>query len=214
MTRRSSKPLPSQLQLSYATVNAPGLLDYPRKDTNLLNNKRQENGVIVEPSLAIDAVVVEPTPRRDNEKLAIGKQRSSDTTESSNSAAGDWASQATSATMSKMPLSPSTQGTSIMSQDSVEKNNAAGQTPTGTSPSNKNIEAPSVEMGMGTTTDALLEGKGLIMETVRNLKKKPSRFRMNGLNFWKKSKSASPPMPVGAAREWNRLGPGSEEGGQ
>jgi len=214
MTRRSSKLLPSQLQLSYATVSAPGLLDCPSKDTNLLNNERQQIGMIVEPSLVVDAVVVEPTPRRDNEKLTTGKQRSSDTTEGSNSAAGDWASQATSATTSKMPLSPSTQGTSIMSQDSVEKNNAAGQTPTGASPSNKNIEAPSVEIGMGTTTDAQLEGKGLIMETVRNLTKKPSRFRMNGLSFWKKSKSASPPMPVSAARERNGLGTGSEEGGQ
>jgi 3',5'-cyclic-nucleotide phosphodiesterase len=38
------------------------------------------------------------------------------------------------------------------------------------------------------------DSKGMmVMERVKNLKKKPSRFRMN---FWKRSKSASPPVPV------------------
>ena len=101
------------------------------------------------------------------------KQRSSDGTEVST----DWTSQATSATTSKMPLSPSTQGTSIMSQESLEKSLGSHQTPTG---------------------EGSIEGKGNSMVTVgmekmRSLRKKPSRFRMN---FWKRSKSASPPMPV------------------
>jgi 3',5'-cyclic-nucleotide phosphodiesterase len=34
------------------------------------------------------------------------------------------------------------------------------------------------------------------VEKARNLKKKPSRFRMN---FWKRSKSASPPVPGGSS---------------
>jgi len=42
-----------------------------------------------------------------------------------------------------------------------------------------------------------------VTEKFGKLKKKPSRFRMN---FWKRSKSASPPMPVGGARV------GSEDG--
>jgi 3',5'-cyclic-nucleotide phosphodiesterase len=38
------------------------------------------------------------------------------------------------------------------------------------------------------------DGKGIVvMEQVKILKKKPSRFRMN---FWKRSKTASPPVPV------------------
>src|SRR5690606_4212000 len=55
--------------------------------------------------------------------LSIGKQRCSETTDGSNSApySGDWTSQATSATTGKMPLSPSTQGTSIGSRDSLER---------------------------------------------------------------------------------------------
>ncbi|SPO02727.1 uncharacterized protein DNG_05402 [Cephalotrichum gorgonifer] len=51
-----------------------------------------------------------------------GKQRCSETTDGSNSApySGDWTSQATSATTGKMPLSPSTQGTSIGSRESLD----------------------------------------------------------------------------------------------
>jgi 3',5'-cyclic-nucleotide phosphodiesterase len=99
-------------------------------------------------------------------------QRSSDGTEGST----DWTSQVTSATTSKMPLSPSTQGTSIMSQESLEKSTGIYRTLTG---------------------EETIEGKGnmviLGMGKMRSLRKKPSRFRMN---FWKRSKSASPPMPV------------------
>lgn len=39
------------------------------------------------------------------------------------------------------------------------------------------------------------DGKGIVMEKVRNLRKRPSRFRMN-MKFWGRSKSASPPVPV------------------
>jgi 3',5'-cyclic-nucleotide phosphodiesterase len=237
-SRRSSKP--SQLQLSYATASAPGLVDHPSQDPHLAN------GISVQPSLVTDAVVAPPVPRQNEnenhgerqtgiqggiysqdwmsqtsmtttlvkdrdegeirrprsydrntasysqdgdwmsqatiaatskiaemkEKEEV-KQRSSDGTEVST----DWTSQATSATTSKMPLSPSTQGTSIMSQESLEKSLGCHQTPTG---------------------EGSIEGKGNSMVTVgmekmRSLRKKPSRFRMN---FWKRSKSASPPMPV------------------
>jgi 3',5'-cyclic-nucleotide phosphodiesterase len=50
--------------------------------------------------------------------------------------------------------------------------------------------------------------KGIVvMEKVRNLRKKPSRFRMN---FWKRSKSASPPMPVGGTS--TRRGASDDDG--
>ncbi|CRK30412.1 hypothetical protein BN1708_000942, partial [Verticillium longisporum] len=51
------------------------------------------------------------------------KQRCSETTDGSAAGhvSGDWASQATSATTGKMPLSPSTQGTSIVSKESAER---------------------------------------------------------------------------------------------
>lgn len=184
-----SKPA---LQLSYATASAPGLLDKPSEAAEYFpNGEVHVNGLDLKPSLVTDAVIA-PVP--DEEKPQSGdKQRSSDGTEASGSATGDWASQATSATTSKMPISPSTQGTSIMSQESSEK----GLTPTGGSP----LASKSGQASRATTNasdESHSDGKGaMVMEKVRNLKKKPSRFRMQGLNVfsWKRSKSASPPVP-------------------
>jgi len=209
MVPESSSRRPSKLQLSYATNSAPGLLDHPSEDADVIEEEEhQVNGVQVQPSLVTDAVVVDPpTPSDEQNPRNENKQRSSDTTESAISASGDWTSQATSATTSKMPLSPSTQATSIMSEDSVEK----GLTPTAASPvaGNNSQLTNSTGSTLGkndevTQTDETPkdgnDGKGVLMETVRNLKKKPSRFRMNSLNFWKRSKSSSPPMPVGGRR--------------
>jgi 3',5'-cyclic-nucleotide phosphodiesterase len=145
--------------------------------------------------LVTDAVVVPPAIKTSE------KQRSSDTT---NASAENWAEEATSATSGKMPLSPSTQGTSIMSDDSVEKSS----TPTAGSPlASRSREDEGNEEVRGRKE----EGKGVLMETVRNLRKKPSRFRMNSLNFWRRSKSASPPIPTGL--EGGRRGVGSEDEG-
>jgi 3',5'-cyclic-nucleotide phosphodiesterase len=216
-SRRSSKP--SQLQLSYATVSAPGLLDHPSQDSNtvILNGEHHTNGVEVKPSLVTDAVIVPPSPKESRKTHPTSdKQRSSDTTEGSNSATGDWASQATSATTNKMPFSPSTQGTSITSEDSMEKGTAtADQTPTGASPLASAVSQTSITTGSvdgGSYASTPPETKGMpLMETVRNLKKKPSRFRMNSLNFWKRSKSLSPPMP-NRDRNFGPVG-GSEDDG-
>jgi 3',5'-cyclic-nucleotide phosphodiesterase len=201
-SRRSSKP--SQLQLSYATVSAPELLDHPSQDADhiVLNGEHHVNGVDVRPSLVTDAVIVPSSPKEQPRKThpTADKQRSSDTTEGSNSATGDWQSQATSATTNKMPLSPSTQGTSITSEDSMDKGTgAAGATPTCASPlasaeSQNSTTTGSVEGGSHSSTPPETKGT-VLMETVRNLKKRPSRFRMNSLNFWKRSKSSSPPVP-------------------
>jgi 3',5'-cyclic-nucleotide phosphodiesterase len=199
-SRRLSKP--SQLQLSYATASAPGLLDHPSQDPNavVLNGDHHLNGVEVKASLVTDAVVVPSSPKEPRKTHSTSdKQRSSDTTEGSNSATGDWASQATSATTNKMPLSPSTQGTSITSEDSMEKATGADQTPIAVSPlasadSHTSTTKGSMEGGSHTSTTPETKGTAL-RETVRNLKKKPSRFRMNSLHFWKRSKSSSPPVP-------------------
>lgn len=200
-SRRSSKP--SQLQLSFATASAPSLLDHPSQDAALA-----QNGILVTPSLVADPVVVDPPTPQEPKAQESDKQRSSDGTEGSNSAAGDWTSQATSATTGKMPLSPSTQGTSIMSDsDSIEKGNTSQiLTPTGTPRGHgRSSSKDSTTQGSKSEADGE-ENKGVpstVPEKVGKLKKKPSRFRMN---FWKRSKSASPPMPVGGARV------GSEDG--
>ena len=205
-SRRSSKP--SQLQLSYATASAPGLLDHPSRDPHLVTGEPDFNGMSVHSSLVTDAVIVDPPTSTSREmkpttfsketkpKDEEQKQRSSDGTEASSSAAGDWTSQATSATTSKMPLSPSTQGTSIMSQESVEKSATRSDvTPKGGSPNQSQSSTASQHIGTGDEIrDSRGDGKSMVIEKVRNLKKRPSRFRMN---FWKRSKSASPPIPVG-----------------
>lgn len=81
-----------------------------------------------------------------------------------------------------------------MSSDSLEKLNQ--QTPTRRSPCSRS------DGGSPALTDDSPEqrgrddGKGVVMEKVRNLRKRPSRFRMN-MKFWGRSKSASPPVPSG-----------------
>ncbi|EPE30036.1 HD-domain/PDEase-like protein [Glarea lozoyensis ATCC 20868] len=202
---QDSTSQPSQLQLSFATASAPGLLDHPSLDANALPNGHHVNGLSVMPSLVTDAVVVDPPlpcperrqvsekPRSPEKQESSEKQRSSDGTEAGSSAAGDWASQATSATTSKMPLSPSTQGTSITSQESAEKNTLS-QTPT-QSPSGFRAGGSS-SVSNETQTTATEESKGgAMMEKVKSLRKKPSRFRMDKLMIWRRSKSASPPVP-------------------
>jgi 3',5'-cyclic-nucleotide phosphodiesterase len=166
---------PTQLQLSFATASAPRNLDHPAE--HLPNGDFHINGIDVKPSLVTDPVVA-PSESSSSKP----QQRSSDGTEASSPAAGDWASQATSVTTSKMPLSPSTQGTSIMSRESNEDKRP---TPTGGS--------LLASTSAGTTNASEESQKGAVVEKVRNLKKKPSRFRIDKLNFWKRSKSASPP---------------------
>ncbi|KAI9646141.1 3',5'-cyclic-nucleotide phosphodiesterase [Ciborinia camelliae] len=196
--RRSSKL--SQIHLSYATGSAPGLLDYPIQDVEILaNGDRRVNGVHVQPSLSTEVVVVNPpTPR---ESTHPHNQRSSETTtEGSNSgSAGEWSAGVTTNNIS--PLSPSTQATSFASDDS---NNDRAVTPTGASPLvNSTSHSP---MGYDRSSHSTNDGSNMpeggsdykvLAETGRNLKKKPSRFRMNGLHFWKR-KNGNPPVPTGS----------------
>lgn len=204
---------------SIATANGYGVQDQKDKATEIIaNGKAKEEGTAprasgfmlpsgwdgnggppIPSSVFAEQVVLPREPEQVPKAESSDKQRSSDGTEGSSSATGDWASQATSATTPKMPLSPSTRGTSVTSRDSNEKT-SFGQTPTG-SPSGggyrpRSLVAPDAGE-YHNTSDQQLEGKGvMVMEKVRSLRKKPSRFRMEKLNFWKRSKSASPPVPV------------------
>lgn len=194
---RSSKPPPSHLHLSSATTCAPGCPDDPDHDHQFPGrNGCQVNGVGMLSSLLTDPVVIDP-PTPHAETIVPEQQRTSDTTEGGSSAAGDWGSQATSATTGKMPLSPSTQGTSIMSHDSDNgTKSAASQTPTMATPSASNESQNSSSTAGRESAEAPLEGKDLSSEAVKRVKRKPSRFRINSLHFWKKTKSPSPPMPT------------------
>lgn len=217
--RRSSKPTPSQLQLSYATVSAPGLLDHPSQAAETHEFVKKCNGVPVGHSLVTDAVMRDQaTPTPPSESKHHGVQRTSDTTDVSNSAPGshDWASQATSATTSKIPLSPSTRGTSIMSNESTDRPTTVSplaQTNHNTSPTRTNTTAsqscPTLpatsEHTMATTaTDSGMDNKNgsgvTIIETMRSLARKSSRSRFR-MSFWKKKTGApgagAPPVPTG-----------------
>ncbi|KAI0448937.1 hypothetical protein F5B21DRAFT_77950 [Xylaria acuta] len=126
----------------------------------------------------------------------IGKQRSSDTTEGSNSApcSGDWQSQATSATTGKMPLSPSTQGTSIVSQDSSERPSSDPTTAV-TAPDSSRTTTP---IAVVDSTHASEEESNGTLKPDGTLKKKTSRFRMNVSTFFRRNKSAGSPAPSGS----------------
>ncbi|KAH8165066.1 hypothetical protein CIB48_g3202 [Xylaria polymorpha] len=125
-----------------------------------------------------------------------GKQRSSDTTEGSNSApcSGDWQSQATSATTGKMPLSPSTQGTSIVSQDSSERPSSDPTTAV-TAPDSSRTTTPIAAVD---STHASEEESNGTLKPDGTLKKKTSRFRMNVSTFFRRNKSAGSPAPPGS----------------
>lgn len=215
---RSSKPTPAQLQLSHATSSAPGLLDHPSQSQEL-NHK--PNGISIGHSLVTDATVQDPpTPTaRPESKHHHGHQRTSETTDGSNSAPGshDWASQATSATTSKIPLSPSTRGTSITSNDSTERPtaNSSLTQPNTASPARTNTTASQSCPALPATSDHTTattttvgsvadtkNGAGVtIIEQMKTLARKSSRSRFK-LNFWKKKTGASgsrqspPPIPT------------------
>ncbi|KAF8847063.1 HD-domain/PDEase-like protein [Acephala macrosclerotiorum] len=216
-SKRTVKP--SQLQLSFATASAPGLLDHPSQDNQVLLNGTHINGFSVQPSLVTDAVVVDPpTPLEPKSQSPEGKR-----TECSSEGTENGSSSATSATTGKMPLSPSTKGTSIMSDsESLSKDAFQVLTPTASpnrtstpnrltrsSPCPSSSPTPSpresryrdkgeCSSAVGEDGKEKEENKGMmVIDRVKTLKKKPSRFRMN---FWKRSKSSSPPMPVGGSR--------------
>jgi 3',5'-cyclic-nucleotide phosphodiesterase len=79
----------------------------------------------------------------------------------------------------------------MSSSSSVEKS-----TPTRRSPENEEVVNRDVK-GM------------VVLEKFKGVKKRPSRFRMN-MNFWKRSKSAGPPV---SAQRGAVVGTGSEDDG-
>ncbi|KAJ3514672.1 hypothetical protein NM208_g15040 [Fusarium decemcellulare] len=134
----------------------------------------------------------------DGKSMPSAKQRSSETTEGSVSGAcsGDWASQATSATTGKMPMSPSTRGTSIVSGDSTE--HATG-IPT------INVDSASLKESSGTIyhdnsmmddetrSNASTTGGSIGKAEGKSLRKKTSRFRMKDFPFFRRHKSSNSP---------------------
>ncbi|PSS03759.1 hypothetical protein BD289DRAFT_457638 [Coniella lustricola] len=115
-------------------------------------------------------------------------QRSSAATEGSTFAHtnGDYAS---SATTGRMPLSPSTQGTSVVSQESIERPRS-NPIPTISAPdSAKDMTEPKTN---GQPIFEVETASSLNSAQEKSIKKRPSRFRMNAFQFFRRHKSQEP----------------------
>ncbi|OAA58391.1 3'5'-cyclic nucleotide phosphodiesterase, catalytic domain protein [Niveomyces insectorum RCEF 264] len=157
----------------------------------------------------VDFAASNPFDINDARPFAPTKQRVSEATDGSTSvpSGGDCASQATSATTGKMPLSPSTQGTSIISRDSLDRSSGLPSAPAVTvipdEPTKTYLDPPvtsqlSQEDGSSLSSGGHSNGAGN-NKTMREgplLKKKSSRFRMNAFTFLRRHLSPSPPLPT------------------
>lgn len=120
--------------------------------------------------------------------LGPNKQRCSETTEGSSFAHinGDCAS---SATTGRMPLSPSTQGTSVVSQESIERPRS-NPIPTISAPdSAKSLTEPKIN---GQSVFEMESASSVNSSHEKSIKKRPSRFRMNAFQFFRRHKSPGP----------------------
>ncbi|KAK3357062.1 hypothetical protein B0T25DRAFT_145753 [Lasiosphaeria hispida] len=98
------------------------LAQRPSEGPEMSTAYRETNGMTTTFDAVADFARSDPFNINNDKHQGPTKQRCSETTEGSSAPySGDWASQATSATTGKMPLSPSTQGTSIISRDSLDR---------------------------------------------------------------------------------------------
>ncbi|KAI6091089.1 HD-domain/PDEase-like protein [Hypoxylon rubiginosum] len=179
---------------------------------------KEMNGVSIGFDSVADFAASDPFNINETENRVVGhngKQRCSETTDGSNSVPpGDWQSQATSATTGKMPLSPSTQGTSIVSQESIEPSCSLPVT-TVTAPDCQGLATDccgtasdcrgnqSDCRGMAPTesfesVNSEDDSNGNTLKPEKSLKKKTSRFRMNVTTFFRRNKGASSPSSIGS----------------
>ncbi|CRK30413.1 hypothetical protein BN1708_000943, partial [Verticillium longisporum] len=119
------------------------------------------------------------------------KQRCSETTDGSAAGhvSGDWASQATSATTGKMPLSPSTQGTSIVSKESAERRVSIPVIAEPKDPYDSKTESLLHTQESNGSNGSIGKADG-----AKVLRKKTSRFRMNNFPFFRRNRGASPSL--------------------
>ena len=136
--------------------------------------------------------------------MSGSRQRCSETTETTEGSASaayaaDWQSQGTTATTGKMAVSPSTQGTSIVSNDSTERRTGPNLAP----PSSSSFGSPdTIHRDYGAPFDEGLggvrhvgSGSTLDRSDGKALKKRPSRFRMKDFPFFRRNKAPSPTPP-------------------
>lgn len=124
--------------------------------------------------------------KTDDDLTLMGKHRCSETTEGSTSAgvAGDWASQGTSAT-GKMPMSPSTKGTSVVSKESADRPTSAP------GPDRRERLAVGKDHEAVTDEHSTSTGGSLGKAEGKALRKKSSRFRMKDFPFFRRHKGSN-----------------------
>lgn len=216
--RDASTPSPMTIKNSDAKGPLPQVADTVDKPSHipvLPAEYKEINGIITSFDSVADFARSDPFNVNSLKHQGSTKQRGSEATEGGSvPCSGDWASQATSATTGKMPLSPSTQGTSIISRDSLDRPTSVPVT-TITAPESATTTAESVKSQADFPADTHFaatnaheavgtNGNGVVPVTppevegdnIKSLKKKPSRFRINALPFFRRHKSPSPPVPT------------------
>ncbi|KAI1078422.1 HD-domain/PDEase-like protein [Whalleya microplaca] len=171
--------------------------DQPSHIPNIPGLYKEINGISPGFDSMADFTASDPFNVNDHDNRFIGhngKQRSSETTDGSNSVPpGDWQSQATSATTGKMPISPSTQGTSIVSQESIER--GAVPPTAATAPDPFGVVTP---IAGHEPVNSEEDSNGNTLRPDNTLKKKTSRFRMNVSGFFRRNKGAGSPVSGGS----------------
>lgn len=208
---------PTETSMSFSTTEErPTKVSCKPPHVSALPHKYQEvNGITTSFDAVADFAASDPFGMHDTRPPTSRKQRCSEATEGSASApgAGDWASQATSATTGKMPLSPSTQGTSIISQESLDRPPSVpvptvevpeyDHEPLGSHPPESRLDKTHSDSRLGTSPSSMYAEEDSSTSPnakqsveARTLKKKPSRFRMNAFPFFRRHRGASPPIPA------------------
>ncbi|KAK1990120.1 3'5'-cyclic nucleotide phosphodiesterase [Colletotrichum falcatum] len=201
-------PADESLQRANQGLAAPELAS-STKTSSLASDAREDfkevNGILTSFDSVADFAASDPFRCRDrassspdNHHGHNGKQRCSETTDGSTTGpyTGDWASQATSATTGKMPLSPSTQGTSIVSRESTE--HLPGVPAISEPKPLAEANAEPVFFDHESNGSHVSQGGGPFgkSEGAKVVKKKSSRFRMNALQFFRRNRAPSPSMPA------------------
>lgn len=217
--KKASPPTPTQKLLA---ASAPTILetrtvsekefmtkpadpvDKPAGVPALNGEYKEVNGLVTTFEAVADFAASDPFNISDGLPRAE-KQRCSETTEGSSLPySAEWASGATSATTGKMPLSPSTQGTSVISRDSMDRPVSVPVT-TVTAPESITTAPESTKSRTDLKTSSCFSidddhssndrdtGTLRPLEAGQTLKKKPSRFRINGLHFFRRHKGSGTP---------------------
>lgn len=185
--------------------------DTPAHVPILSEEYKEVNGLVTSFETVADFAASDPFNSKNDQQQSGEKQRRSEATEGSSAPySTEWASGATSATTGKMPISPSTQGTSVISRDSMDRPVSVPVT-TVTAPESTTTAAESAQSQADLKLDdsqshssvaddqsSMERSNGTLKapgagSTCQTLKKRPSRFRINGFHLFRRHKTNGAP---------------------